>query len=56
MQEDEIPQSPLPGFDGVDFEDYVTMDDELVTCVEPDSKAIFNDILAATKHDVEATL
>jgi len=40
----------LPVFDGVSFEDYVTMDDELVTCVEPDLGAIFNEILSATKH------
>ena len=33
---DERSPSPLPGFDGVDFEHYVFMDDELVACVEPD--------------------
>lgn len=50
VKENELSLSPLPVFDGVDFVDYVTIDDELVTCVEPDPEAIFNEILSATKH------
>ena len=49
VQGDELPLSPLPVFDGVNFEDYVTMDDELITCVEADPEAIFSEILSGTK-------
>lgn len=54
VQEDELPLSPLPVFDGVCFEDYVTMDDKLATCVEPDPEAIFNEILSATNHSEDS--
>ena len=48
VQYNELLLSPLPVSDDIDFEDYVTMTDVLVACVQPDSEAIFNEILSAT--------
>lgn len=50
VQAYELPLSPLPVIDGLDFEDYITTEDELVTCVKPDPEANFNEIFSATKQ------
>ncbi|CDW61097.1 hypothetical protein TTRE_0000952501 [Trichuris trichiura] len=53
------PDSPTPEveIEGVNFEDFVSMDDELATSTEPDLQAIFQSILAeaglSPEDDVE---
>uniref|UniRef100_A0A5S6QLM3 Uncharacterized protein n=1 Tax=Trichuris muris TaxID=70415 RepID=A0A5S6QLM3_TRIMR len=37
-------------FPGVDFETFVTMDDELVTCNEPDAESIFQAVLSDVRE------
>ena len=48
--------APLPVFYGVDFVAFVTMDDELGTCVGPNTEAIFNDLLSAVKHSKDSKI
>ena len=50
VQYNELLLSPLAVSNDIDFEDYVTMTDEFATCVQPDSEAIFNEILSVTQH------
>ena len=54
VQEDELPLSHLPVYDEDNFEDYVTMDNEFVTWVEPDLEVIFNKILSVTQYSEDS--
>ncbi|KFD65107.1 hypothetical protein M514_22687 [Trichuris suis] len=59
-QEDDVelrPDSPTreAEIEGVDFEDFVAIDDEVATSTEPDPQAVYQSILAEAGMSVEAS-
>ncbi|KFD58162.1 hypothetical protein M514_00925 [Trichuris suis] len=46
--------SPMAEFEGVDFERFVAVDDEVATCSEADPEGVFQAILAEVRDSVKA--
>ncbi|KFD51300.1 hypothetical protein M514_07900 [Trichuris suis] len=45
--------SPIAEFEGVDFEGFLAMDDEVATCSEPAPEAVFQAIMAEVRVSVK---